>query len=102
MSIITGLLRAVFDGVLAPFSGVAPIWGLLPISLVVSIGMLLIFRMTSNQEALEKVKAGIHAGLFEIRLWNDDIRAILRAGYVNRLVTNEAVARALLPLTQPA
>ena len=81
MSIINGLLRAIFDGLLSPFSGLAPIWGLLPVSLVVSIGMLLIFRATSNQDALDQVKRGIHAGLFEIRLWNDDIRAILRAQF---------------------
>jgi uncharacterized membrane protein (DUF106 family) len=81
MSIINGVLRATFDGLLAPFRGLAPIWGLLPISFVVSIGMLLIFRATSNQEALESVKRGIHAGLFEIRMWNDDMRAIFRAQF---------------------
>jgi uncharacterized membrane protein (DUF106 family) len=81
MSIINGLLRPLFDGLLFPFRELAPIWGLLPVALVTSVGMLLIFKATSNQEALDRVKRGIHAGLFEIRLWNDDLRAIFRAQF---------------------
>src|SRR5688500_19416424 len=41
--------------------------------------MLLIFRKTSDQKRLAAVKRQIHAGLFEIRLFNDDLRAIFRA-----------------------
>ena len=81
MSFINTPLRMLFDGLLYPFRDLAPIWGLLPVSLMVSIGMLLIFKATSNQDALDRVKRGIHAGLFEIRLWNDDIRAIMRAQF---------------------
>jgi uncharacterized membrane protein (DUF106 family) len=81
MSFINAPLRMLFDAILYPFRDLAPIWGLLPISLVVSIGMLLIFKATSNQDALDDVKRGIHAGLFEIRLWNDDLRAIMRAQF---------------------
>jgi hypothetical protein len=81
MSFINAPLRMLFDAILYPFRDLAPIWGLLPISFVVSIGMLLIFKATSNQDALDDVKRGIHAGLFEIRLWNDDLRAIMRAQF---------------------
>jgi hypothetical protein len=41
--------------------------------------MLVVFKRTSDQAALAAVKRKIHAGLFEIRLFNDDLRAILRA-----------------------
>jgi len=41
--------------------------------------MLIVFKRISNQAALADVKRRIHAGLFEIRLLNDDLRAILRA-----------------------
>src|SRR5262249_3579538 len=41
--------------------------------------MLLVVRRTSNQTALDQVKRRIHASLFEIRLFNDDLRAIFRA-----------------------
>jgi len=43
--------------------------------------MLMVFKRTSNQTALEAVKRRIHASLFEIRLWNDDLRAIFRAQF---------------------
>ncbi|MDH3255302.1 MAG: hypothetical protein OEM62_09950 [Acidobacteriota bacterium] len=81
MSFVNALLRPVFDGLLYPFRGLAPIWGLLVVSFLTSIGMLVVFKATSNQEALDRVKRGIHAGLFEIRLWNDDMRAIFRAQF---------------------
>ncbi len=81
MSILNAVSRTVFDLLLAPFSSLAPWVGLTLISLLVSIFMLLVFKATSNQEALKAVKNQIHAGLFEIRLFNDDLRAILRAQF---------------------
>jgi hypothetical protein len=53
--------------------------GLLIVSLLASVGMLLVFKATSNQPKLDAVKRQIHACLFEIRLFNDDLVAILRA-----------------------
>lgn len=79
MSILNQILRLVFDAILYPFRTLPPSIGLAVISAVVGVVMLLIFKHTSNQDALAAVKAKIHAGLFEIRLYNDDIRAILRA-----------------------
>jgi hypothetical protein len=49
------------------------------VSLLVSMLMLVVFKRTSNQTKLDRVKRQIHASLFEIRLWNDDFGAILRA-----------------------
>jgi len=79
VSFVNGLLRPAFDALLSPLSGFPPMVGLLIVSLVVSVGMLLVFKATSNQPKLEAVKRQIHACLFEIRLFNDDLYAILRA-----------------------
>ena len=79
MSFVNGLLRPTFDALLSPLSGFPPMVGLLIVSLVVSVGMLFVFKATSNQPKLEAVKRQIHACLFEIRLFNDDLYAILRA-----------------------
>lgn len=79
MSAVNALLRAVFDAALLPFSGLHPLVGLGVVSLLTSIGMLLVFKRTSAQDRLAAVKRRIHAGLFEIRLFNDDLVAILRA-----------------------
>jgi hypothetical protein len=79
MSAVNAALRLVFDGLLAPFAAWPPIVSLVLVSLLVSILMLVVFKRTSDQAALAAVKRKIHAGLFEIRLFNDDLRAILRA-----------------------
>ncbi|HSF19709.1 MAG TPA: hypothetical protein VLK65_29580 [Vicinamibacteria bacterium] len=79
MSLINAPLRALFDIVLAPFSEWHPLVGLTFISLLTAVGLLVVFKHTSNQKALEAVKRKIHAGLFEIRLFNDDFRQILRS-----------------------
>jgi uncharacterized membrane protein (DUF106 family) len=79
MSFVNTLLRALVDGLLYPFRGLPPIVGLTFVSLLTSILLLIVFKKTSNQKALEAVKRKIHAGLFEIRLFNDDFRSIFRA-----------------------
>ncbi|MFQ5669042.1 MAG: hypothetical protein ACE5HD_00825 [Acidobacteriota bacterium] len=79
MSLVDAALRGLFDLLLFPFRGL-PAWvGLSVVSLAVSVGMLLVFRATSNQEKIGAVKQRIHACLFEMRLFHDDLRAILRA-----------------------
>lgn len=79
MSTLNSFLRRLFDTLLAPFSDLHPLVGLSVVSLIIGVGMLLVFKVTSNQEKLAAVKRRIHAGLFEIRLFNDDLRAIFKA-----------------------
>jgi hypothetical protein len=79
MNAVNTVLRGLFDALLFPFRGMPAIVGLVVVSLLTAIAMLLVFKKTSNQTAVERVKRQIHAGLFEIRLFNDDFGAILRA-----------------------
>jgi uncharacterized membrane protein (DUF106 family) len=72
-------LDALFDVLLRPLAALPPLASLAIVSLLTAIVMLLVVRRTSNQEALDQVKRRIHASLFEIRLFNDDLRAIFRA-----------------------
>jgi hypothetical protein len=81
MAALNALLRAVFDAALHPFHALNPLVGLAVVSLPISIGMLLVYKVTSAQSDLDAVKRRIHASLFEIRLFNDDLRAILRAQF---------------------
>jgi hypothetical protein len=98
MSLLHALLRAVFDAALAPFRGMHPLVGLTLVALPISIGALLIFKRTSAQDRLEAVKRRIHAGLFEIRLLNDDLRAIMRS-LLDILLANLSYMRlSLLPM----
>jgi len=79
MNAVNRILGSVTDGVLYPFRGLPPLVGLAVVSLLVGILMLLIFKVTSNQTKMKLIKDRISAGFYEIRLMNDDLRAILRA-----------------------
>ena len=79
MSAVFGLMRPLIDAILFPFRGLSPLVGLTLVSLIFGVAMLVVLKYTSNQEKIEAVKRKIFAGLFEIRLFNDDLRAILRA-----------------------
>jgi uncharacterized membrane protein (DUF106 family) len=79
VSLLNALLARTFDLLLLPFRQLPPIVGLVVVSLATAILMLLIFKRTSNQTRLAAVKRQIHAAIFEIRLFNDDLRAIFRA-----------------------
>jgi uncharacterized membrane protein (DUF106 family) len=79
MKLINDLLRPVFDLLQLPLAGLPAFVGILVWSIPVGVFALWVFGKTSNQERIAAVKRRIHAGLFEIRLFNDDLRAIMRA-----------------------
>jgi hypothetical protein len=79
MALVNGVLRWVIDLVVLPFRGMPPIVGLTVISLVVSVGVLIAFGRLSDQAALAQVKRRIHAGVYEIRLFKDDLPTIFSA-----------------------
>jgi uncharacterized membrane protein (DUF106 family) len=79
MTWLNAAMGALVGAMLFPFQSLPPIVGLSVVSLAAAIGMLLVFRATSNQEAIAAVKRKIQAGIFEIRLFNDDLRAMFRA-----------------------
>jgi uncharacterized membrane protein (DUF106 family) len=79
MEVLNAALRGLVSALLYPFGGLHPLIGLTVISLVVAILMLLVFKVTSNQDGLADVKRKIHASLFEMRLFNADLGALLRA-----------------------
>ena len=79
MTAVNAALRSAFDVLLFPFRALPPVVGLAVVSLVAAVLMLVVFKKTSNQPRLEAVKRQIHACLFELRLFSDDVPAILRA-----------------------
>lgn len=79
MSVLNAILRPLFDALLWPFRGLSPWWGLAVVSLATAVVALWVVKRTSNQGEIAAVKKRIQACLFEMRLFNDDFRAILRA-----------------------
>ena len=81
MWLVNRTLGWIFDLVVLPFRGMPAIVGLAVISLLVSVGMLIGFRAVSDQNALDAVKRRIHAGVYEIRLYKDDLLTIFAAQF---------------------
>ena len=79
MQFVNKIVTAIFDVVLSPLSGVAPIWGLLIVSAVTGVVMVAIFKYTSNQAGIKGAKDKISAYLMEIRLFKDDMRVMFSA-----------------------
>ena len=95
MSILNSVVSAVFGVVLRPLQLVSPLVGIFLVSLATAIGMLLVIRASSDQKRIQAAKNGMYAAMLEMRLYNDDLRAILRA-QVALLVSNAAYLRASL------
>ncbi|MDE2690008.1 MAG: hypothetical protein OXI49_05790 [Acidobacteriota bacterium] len=79
MSLLNAALRAVFDVALRPFAALPPIVPVAVVALVSGIFALLVYRWTSNQPAIAAVKRRLFGHLLEVRLFNDDLRAVLAA-----------------------
>lgn len=78
MQLTNALLGAALAGLLWPFQS-WPIAGLAVVSLLVALIVLAIFAAVSNQRALAVSKRRMQAGLFELRLFQDDPAIVLRA-----------------------
>ena len=60
MWILNNILNMVFDGLLFPFRTLHPLVGLTVVSVLGSIGMLMAYKKTSNQDGIEAVKRAYH------------------------------------------
>ena len=78
MAALNALLGRLVGGILRPFAE-SPMTGLAIVSLIAAVVMLLVVRATSDQARVAAVKRALQASVFEIRLFNDDARAMMRA-----------------------
>lgn len=79
MTLLNALLAGAADAVLAPLAGLPAMAVVTGAALATALAILGVMRLTSNQSALAAVKRQIHAGLLEMRLYNDDLAGLLRA-----------------------
>jgi hypothetical protein len=70
---------AVADVLFYPLAWLSPLVGLAVVALVTAILALWVVRRTSDQGRVRAAKNGMYAALLEMRLFNDDLAAILRA-----------------------
>src|SRR5262245_43720179 len=64
---------------MAPLAWLPPMAGLVLLSFVTAVVVLLAFKWTANQPALAAAKQAMHASIFEMRLFNDDLILLFRA-----------------------
>jgi uncharacterized membrane protein (DUF106 family) len=79
MGVINAVLGRLFDLLLLPFRSLNPWAGMAFISLLTGLLMLLIYRWTSNQSGIRRVKDKIKAHLLELRLFRDNMGVTMRA-----------------------
>lgn len=79
MTLLNALLVRAADAVLSPLADLPAVAVVAGAALATALVVLGVMRLTSNQASLAAVKRQIHAGLLEMRLYNDDLGALLRA-----------------------
>ena len=79
MWVFNSILGKIFEIFFFPFRSTSPWVGMITISFLTALLMLFVFRFTSNQQGIRKVKDKIKAHLLEIRLFKDSLRISLKA-----------------------
>jgi hypothetical protein len=91
-------LSRFFDGLFYPFRSASPWIPLFLLSVLAGVLMLVVFRFTSDQAAIRRVKDRMQAHLLEVRLFSDQLSVVLRAyGRILRW-TLAYLGHALVPL----
>lgn len=98
MTLLNALLVRAADLVLTPLAALPAVVGVGLAALVTALVVLGLVRVTSDQVALAAVKRQIQADLFEMRLFNDDLRALLRAQGAVLAHNGRYLRLSLLPL----
>ena len=83
-NIIGSVLTLVLDTILIPFRYLPSIWGLLFISLLAGLGMISIFRLTSNQEKISHLRKKMLGEIFGILLHVSSPAIVMR--FAGRLI----------------
>lgn len=97
-SLINFLGNGLVEIVLFPFRSLAPVWGLMAISLLSGLFFLMVFKWTSNQEALFQAKQRVKAHLLELRLFADDMVLTMRAQKDLFLANGNYIRHTLRPM----
>ncbi len=78
-SAINFIFGKAFDLLLFPFKNMNPWVGMIVVSLLTALLMLWVYKYSSNQEGIKKVKDKIKAHLLELRLYKDNFQVTLQA-----------------------
>lgn len=79
MWIFNSIFGKLFDILFLPFRSMSPWIGMILVSFLTGLLMLFVFKWTSNQQGIQKVKNKIKAHLLELRLFKDSLGQSLRS-----------------------
>ena len=79
MWIFNSAIGKIFDILFLPFRSMNPWVGMILVSFLTGLLMLFVFKWTSNQQGIRKVKNKIKAHLLELRLFKDNMGQSLRS-----------------------
>jgi uncharacterized membrane protein (DUF106 family) len=79
MWVFNSAFGKIFDVMFLPFRSMSPWIGMILVSFLTGLLMLFVFKWTSNQAGIQKVKNRIKAHLLELRLFKDSLGQSLRA-----------------------
>jgi len=79
MWIFNSILGKIFEILFIPFRNMNPWVAMIVVSFLTALLMLFVYRYTSNQKGIKKVKNKIKAHLLEIRLYKDSMSISLQA-----------------------
>jgi len=79
IDIFNSAFRQVFDTAFSPFRNLNSWVGMAALSLLSALLMLLVYRLTSNQQGIRAAKDKIIAHLLEVRLYRNDLSISFRA-----------------------
>lgn len=77
MGLLAGLMNRLFDLLCAPFGGAAA-WAMTVLSVLLGALLLLLFKATTNQRALAAARDRLFGHLYELGLYQEDLRVMLR------------------------
>jgi hypothetical protein len=79
MDTVNVVMTRLFDGLLWPFRGLHPMWGLTAVSVLTGIAMVWLFGKVSNQRLIGSLKRRIKGHLLEMWLFRDSTLVVLKA-----------------------
>lgn len=79
MSGFFAVINRLFDLLFWPFRSWSPLYSLTVVSVLTGILMLVVYRFTSDQAGIRRVKDRIKAHLLEVRLFQDQLEVVLQA-----------------------
>jgi uncharacterized membrane protein (DUF106 family) len=78
LDLTNSILRAAISGFVSIFGGAHPLVSLVPLSILLGLLMLWVFKISSNQKGIDRAKKKMQAYLLELRLYGDDPALIFK------------------------